>query len=267
MSLTKVWAVLWGEQTAALPALLPQRQAKYNKYTLEERVKVGGYGTGNSPAKVARHFCQLLDCKLSRGLRCSGYVVFWLKDWITKFKTHQVLKYGVLSKILKFNAHQTFLLHGSRLGEPHTSVSNAEFCLYWSLVSCAITATTCAFCSAPFCLLHQIVTSGHAYSCTCIQCMIVEYMALEYPEWLVFVRREFHPQVGVNRLIAAELPLIGGNSYSVVLITTNHSVSMATPKEEWAITVILHVECTSRHSLQLVLLCQLPVYQLAVLCW
>jgi len=45
----------------------PQRQAKYNKYTLEERVKVkvGGYGTENGPAKVARHFCQLLDCKLS----------------------------------------------------------------------------------------------------------------------------------------------------------------------------------------------------------
>jgi len=36
----------------------------------------------------------------------------------------------------------------------------------------------------------------------------------------------------------AELPPIGGNSYSVVLITTNQSVSMATSKEEWAITVI-----------------------------
>jgi len=45
-----------------------------------------------------------------------------------------------------------------------------------------------------------------------------------------------HPHVGVNRLIAAELPPIDGNSYSVVLITTNQSVSMATPKEEWAIT-------------------------------
>jgi len=35
------------------------------------------------------------------------------------------------------------------------------------------------------------------------------------------------------------LYLIGSNSYSVVLITTNQSVSMATtPKEEWAIMVI-----------------------------
>ena len=135
----------------------PQRQAKYNKYTLEERVKVGGYGTENGPAKVARHFCQLLDCKLSWGLRCSGCVLFWLKDWITKFKTPQVLKYGVLSKIVKINAHQTFPLYGNwvSVNEPHTSVSNAEFCLYWSLVSCAVTATTCAFCSAPFRLLHQ----------------------------------------------------------------------------------------------------------------
>ena len=56
--------------------VLPQRQAKYNECTLEERVKVGGYGTENSPAKVARHFCERLDCKLSRGLCCSGYVIF-----------------------------------------------------------------------------------------------------------------------------------------------------------------------------------------------
>ena len=71
--------------------------------------------------------------------------------------------------------------------------------------------------------------------------MIVEYMALEYPEWLVFVWREFHPQVSVNRLIVAELPLIGGNSYSTgVLITTNQSVSMATPKEEYFLYIIVH---------------------------
>jgi len=68
--------------------------------------------------------------------------------------------------------------------------------------------------------------------------MIVEYIALEYPEWLVFVRREFRPQFSVNRLIAAELPPNGGNSYSVVLITTNQSVSIATLEEEWAIMVI-----------------------------
>ena len=144
----------------------PQRQAKYNKYTLEERVKVkvGGYGTENGPAKVARHFCQLLDCKLSWGLRCSGCVLFWLKDWITKFKTPKVLKYSVLSKIVKFNAHRIscFMLIGRVWTSPTpvcpmpsvSSVSNAEFCLYWSLVSSAITATTCAFCSAPF-RLHQ----------------------------------------------------------------------------------------------------------------
>ena len=51
---------------------------------------------------------------------------------------------------------------------------------------------------------NKIVTSGHAYSCTCLQCVIVEYMALEWP---VIVWREFCPHVGVNTLIAAELPL------------------------------------------------------------
>jgi len=36
---------------------------KYNEYTPEERVKMGRYGTENGPAKVARHFSQLLDRK------------------------------------------------------------------------------------------------------------------------------------------------------------------------------------------------------------
>ena len=33
---------------------------------------------------------------------------------------------------------------------------------------------------------NKIATSGHACN-TCNQCVIVEYMAFEYPEWLVFV--------------------------------------------------------------------------------
>jgi len=39
---------------------------KHNKYTLEERVKMGRYGTENGLDKVAiyRHFSQLLDGKL-----------------------------------------------------------------------------------------------------------------------------------------------------------------------------------------------------------
>jgi len=44
----------------------PRSQVKHNKYTLEERVKMGRYGTENGLDKVAiyRHFSQLLDGKL-----------------------------------------------------------------------------------------------------------------------------------------------------------------------------------------------------------
>jgi len=39
----------------------------------------------------------------------------------------------------------------------------------------------------------------------------------------------------------AELPLIGDNSYSSgVLITTNQSVSMATPKKEYFLYITVH---------------------------
>jgi len=57
---------------------------KYNEYTLEERVKMGRYGTENGSAKVARHY-------LSAFRREAVYVVvvtpfFWLMNRITIFK-------------------------------------------------------------------------------------------------------------------------------------------------------------------------------------
>ena len=49
-------------------------------YTPEERAKMGRYCAGNTPAKTARHFSQLLDSNtIQRGLRRSGYVTFWLR--------------------------------------------------------------------------------------------------------------------------------------------------------------------------------------------
>ena len=46
------------------------------------------------------------------------------------------------------------------VSEPHTSVFNVELCLYGSLISHTVTATTCAYCPAPFCLLHQAIMSN-----------------------------------------------------------------------------------------------------------
>jgi len=60
-------------------------QAKYNMYTLEERVKDKRYGAKNGPTKTARHFSQLLDGKLPWGLGRSGYIIFGLRDQIAKF--------------------------------------------------------------------------------------------------------------------------------------------------------------------------------------
>ena len=73
---------------------------------------MGRYGGENSPYKVTKHFSLLLDGKLTCSLHHSGYVIFWLRDRIAKFKTHQIKKYGVFAEITKFNACQFFLLYG-----------------------------------------------------------------------------------------------------------------------------------------------------------
>ena len=75
---------------------------------------MGRYCDKNGPAKAARHFSQLLDSKLpqdSEALRRSGYIIYWLRDRMAKFKIRQ-FKYNVMAKIAKFNAHYIFPLHG-----------------------------------------------------------------------------------------------------------------------------------------------------------
>ena len=59
-----------GEQTEALHMFQGGATSKkgvgtYNKYTLEERVKMGRHGAGNGPSKVMKHFSLLLDGKLT----------------------------------------------------------------------------------------------------------------------------------------------------------------------------------------------------------
>ena len=60
---------------------------------------------------AVRHFTQLLVGKLPRGLHCSGYVSFWLRDQITKFIIHKK-NLAFWPKSPKFNARQIFLQHG-----------------------------------------------------------------------------------------------------------------------------------------------------------
>ena len=79
----------------------------------------------------------------------------------------------VLIKFLSFEGKLRieWLCYWVRVSEPHTSALNVEFCLYgtyvhrsvrhdrpsrlnWSLLSLTVTATTCAYCPAPFRLLH-----------------------------------------------------------------------------------------------------------------
>ena len=57
-----------GPTSTCSKAVPPRSQVKYNEYTPEKRVKMGGYG---GPSKVARHFSQLLDGQLL----CSFYVL------------------------------------------------------------------------------------------------------------------------------------------------------------------------------------------------
>ena len=76
---------------------------------------MGSYGAKNGPSKVTKHFSLLLDGKLACTLCCSGYVIFWLRDRIAKFKPCQILKYSVLAKIDKINARQILLLYGNIL--------------------------------------------------------------------------------------------------------------------------------------------------------
>jgi len=65
---------------------------------------MGRYGTENSLFKVTKHFSLLLDGKLICTLRCSGYVIFWLGDWIAKCRFKNV---AVFAEIAKFNAFAT----------------------------------------------------------------------------------------------------------------------------------------------------------------
>jgi len=60
----------------------------------------------NGLSKVTKQFSLLLDGKLLCSLHHCGHIVFWLRDQVAKFKTHQIKKYSVLAKIAKFNAHQ-----------------------------------------------------------------------------------------------------------------------------------------------------------------
>ena len=91
--------------------------SKFNQYLPEERAKMGRYGTENGLSKVDNHVSLLLDGKLPlrlpHSLRCSGYIIFRLRDWIIKFKTRQIKKYSILAKITNFNARRTFPLYGS----------------------------------------------------------------------------------------------------------------------------------------------------------
>ena len=68
-----------------------QASGTYNEYTPEERAKMGRYGAENSPYKVIKHFCLLLDGKLTCSLRRSGYVIFWVEGTNFFFFTR---KYG-----------------------------------------------------------------------------------------------------------------------------------------------------------------------------
>ena len=74
---------------------------------------MGRYGAENGPSKVTKHFSLLLDGKLTCTLRRSGYVIFWLRDRIAKFRTQQIIKYSVLAEIAKFNFHQIFSLYSN----------------------------------------------------------------------------------------------------------------------------------------------------------
>jgi len=69
-------------------------------------VKMGRYGAENGSSKVTEHFSLLLDGKLTCSLHHSGYVIFLLRDRITKLKTCQIYKYNVFTKIAKFDAFQ-----------------------------------------------------------------------------------------------------------------------------------------------------------------
>ena len=71
---------------------LETKRSSYNEYMLEEKAKIGRYGAKNGLSKVTKHFSLLLDGKLTCSLRHSGYIIFWLRDRIAKFKTCQILK-------------------------------------------------------------------------------------------------------------------------------------------------------------------------------
>ena len=91
-----------------------------------------------------RHFSQLLDGKLpwgSKALCHGGYVIFRLRDQITKFRIHQILKYGILAEITKFNACQIFLLYSTCFASK--SIELYPYTEVWS------PTWSCPFCEIP----------------------------------------------------------------------------------------------------------------------
>ena len=54
---------------------------------------------------------QMVSCHIVY-IHCSGDLIFWLRDRITKLKAHQIKKNSILAEITKFNAHQFFLPYG-----------------------------------------------------------------------------------------------------------------------------------------------------------
>ena len=92
----------------------------YNECILEERAKMGRYGTKNGLSKAAKHFSLLSDGKLTCSLCCSGYIIF---GWGLNY---QIKKYGILAEIAKFNACQLpairYLVRVLYFGHTHSIV-------------------------------------------------------------------------------------------------------------------------------------------------
>ena len=97
--------------------LSPQnQQIAYSEYTLEERAKMGRYGTikrlvqGYQTLLFLSAFIWQVDMYVH-----VGYIVhhFLVEGPNSQVKTHKIKKYCILAEIEKCNAHQIFLLYGS----------------------------------------------------------------------------------------------------------------------------------------------------------
>ena len=61
-----------------------------------------GMAPQNGPSRVTKHLSLLLDGKLTCRLRCSDYVIFWLRDLIAKFKNTKSKNMAFFAEIAKF---------------------------------------------------------------------------------------------------------------------------------------------------------------------